>query len=120
MSGYDRTALDGWASKVTAWRQGKQPAAVAAPRRPTLRKGRDVYVYFDNDVKVRAPYDAMNLAARFGDGRMTAFPKTAQRATEARRGVEEPRSSWEIWNFTAPPPVTLAHTLPSTRYRPIR
>jgi uncharacterized protein YecE (DUF72 family) len=25
-------------------------------------------VYFDNDVKVRAPYDAMNLAARLGHG----------------------------------------------------
>ena len=26
--------------------------------------GRDVFVYFDNDVKVRAPFDAMNLAHR--------------------------------------------------------
>ncbi len=26
--------------------------------------GRDVYVYFDNDTKVRAPYDAMALRER--------------------------------------------------------
>ena len=28
--------------------------------------GRDVYVYFDNDAKVHAPYDAMRLAERVG------------------------------------------------------
>jgi uncharacterized protein YecE (DUF72 family) len=27
-----------------------------------------VHVYFDNDVKVRAPYDAMSLARRLGVG----------------------------------------------------
>jgi uncharacterized protein YecE (DUF72 family) len=26
----------------------------------------DVYAYFDNDVKVRAPYDAMGLRDRLG------------------------------------------------------
>jgi uncharacterized protein YecE (DUF72 family) len=26
----------------------------------------DVFVYYDNDVKVRAPYDAMSLASRLG------------------------------------------------------
>ena len=34
-----------------------------APDRP-----RDVHVYFDNDVKVRAPFDAMALAAKVGAG----------------------------------------------------
>jgi uncharacterized protein YecE (DUF72 family) len=29
-----------------------------------LDRGLDVYAYFDNDVKVRAPYDAMGLRAR--------------------------------------------------------
>jgi hypothetical protein len=28
--------------------------------------GRDVFVYFDNDAKVRAPFDALGLAARLG------------------------------------------------------
>ena len=35
---------------------------------PPAPGGRDVYVYFDNDVKVRAPFDAMALAARVGAG----------------------------------------------------
>ena len=30
------------------------------------RDGRDVYVYFDNDVKVRAPFDALNLMRKLG------------------------------------------------------
>ena len=39
-----------------------------ACRRATCRArgGRDVYCYFDNDVKVHAPYDAARLAQRLG------------------------------------------------------
>lgn len=47
-SGYTPDALDTWAAKVRAWRDD----------------GRDVFVYFDNDAKVRAPYDALALAER--------------------------------------------------------
>lgn len=28
------------------------------------KSGRDLYIYFDTDVKVRAPYDAMSLEIR--------------------------------------------------------
>ncbi|MCW4385701.1 DUF72 domain-containing protein [Salinibacterium sp. SYSU T00001] len=49
-SGYDDAALDRWAERVRGW----------------LAEGRDCYVYFDNDAKVRAPYDAMALAERLG------------------------------------------------------
>jgi uncharacterized protein YecE (DUF72 family) len=49
-SGYDDAALDRWAGLVAGWRDA----------------GRDVVVYFDNDVKVRAPVDAQALAARLG------------------------------------------------------
>ncbi|WP_410479363.1 DUF72 domain-containing protein [Pseudonocardia sp. H11422] len=70
VSGYTPDALDTWAEKVRAWRDGTSPAgehtlAPAAPERP---EGRDVYVYFDNDVKVHAPYDAIGLAERLGAG----------------------------------------------------
>jgi uncharacterized protein YecE (DUF72 family) len=44
-SGYSERALDRWARRIRSW----------------ARQGRDVYVYFDNDVKVRAPFDALNL-----------------------------------------------------------
>ncbi|HEV7735244.1 MAG TPA: DUF72 domain-containing protein [Candidatus Binatia bacterium] len=80
-SGYGRSALDAWATRVAAWRAD----------------GRDVFVYFDNDVKVHAPYDAMNLAARVTHGVHVPFPVAARRRVEAARGVEVPRSTWARW-----------------------
>jgi uncharacterized protein YecE (DUF72 family) len=47
-SGYTDDALDRWAARVSGWRH----------------LGLDCYVYFDNDAKVRAPYDAMSLLSR--------------------------------------------------------
>ena len=44
-SGYSDRALASWARRIREWD----------------RDGRDVYVYFDNDVKVKAPFDALNL-----------------------------------------------------------
>ncbi|MFE6254944.1 DUF72 domain-containing protein [Agromyces sp. NPDC057865] len=47
-SGYDDASLDRWAT----W------------TRAHLDSGRDAFLYFDNDIKVRAPFDAMALIAR--------------------------------------------------------
>ena len=47
VSGYTDAELDMWAAKISRWR----------------RRG-DVYVYFDNDAKVHAPFDAIRLAER--------------------------------------------------------
>ena len=44
-SGYTKEALAAWARRIRAWD----------------RAGKDVYVYFDNDMKVKAPFDAMSL-----------------------------------------------------------
>ncbi|HEX7236773.1 MAG TPA: DUF72 domain-containing protein [Gammaproteobacteria bacterium] len=64
-SGYTDKALEQWAARIRAWRDGrKPPAATKLVARSQRLKRRDVYVYFDNDVKVHAPYDAMNLAAK--------------------------------------------------------
>lgn len=49
-SGYSDEALDVWAARVQDWRG----------------RGCDVVVYFDNDVKVAAPFDAARLMARLG------------------------------------------------------
>ena len=49
-SGYSDAALDEWAARIRAW----------------SARGQDVYVYCDNDAKVRAPYDAMGLLDRLG------------------------------------------------------
>ncbi len=48
VSGYTDRALDRWATKIRGW----------------LADGFDVYVYFDNDAKVHAPFDALALMRR--------------------------------------------------------
>jgi uncharacterized protein YecE (DUF72 family) len=49
-SGYSDRELDEWATKIKSW----------------IERGCHVYVYCDNDAKVRAPYDAMGLMDRLG------------------------------------------------------
>ena len=49
-SGYSDEALDEWAARIRGWSEA----------------GQDVYIYCDNDAKVRAPYDAMGLMQRLG------------------------------------------------------
>lgn len=65
-SGYDAPALDQWARRISAWAQGREPdeANRVLPAVAQRRGGRDVYVYFDNDAKVRAPVDAEALTRR--------------------------------------------------------
>jgi uncharacterized protein YecE (DUF72 family) len=45
VSGYGDPALKSWAQRIRRW-----------------RRGRDIFVYFDNDAKVHAPFDAQQLA----------------------------------------------------------
>jgi uncharacterized protein YecE (DUF72 family) len=77
VSGYTDAALAVWAGRARAWAAGTTPAgAVLVGPRPAGRAaGRDVYVYFDNDAKVRAPFDATALGARLGLGPQLAFPR---------------------------------------------
>jgi uncharacterized protein YecE (DUF72 family) len=65
-SGYDDAALDLWADRVAAWtRGGDAPdGRFACEERSNRIPARDVYVYFDNDMKVRAPFDAKRLCER--------------------------------------------------------
>jgi uncharacterized protein YecE (DUF72 family) len=65
-SGYGAEALDLWANRVVAWAQGGEVenGRKASARKAPKRKRRDVFVYFDNDAKVRAPFDAEQLSAR--------------------------------------------------------
>jgi uncharacterized protein YecE (DUF72 family) len=67
-SGYTDQALDHWAKRLKLWKSGKQPkdAVHWSERKPTASSARDLFVYFDNDVKVKAPFDAMALAHRIG------------------------------------------------------
>jgi uncharacterized protein YecE (DUF72 family) len=65
-SGYGEEALDDWALRLRTWHAGGEPAGArrAASFAAAKRRSRDVYVFFDNDAKVHAPFDAMDLAFR--------------------------------------------------------
>ena len=65
-SGYDDQSLDQWATRVVAWARGQEPADAerVIKNDEPKRAARDVFVYFDNDAKVRAPFDAQGLTAR--------------------------------------------------------
>lgn len=63
-SGYDDAALDAWATRVASWATGGEPADAERIGGHAPRKKRDVFVYFDNDAKVRAPVDAQGLKQR--------------------------------------------------------
>ncbi|GAC1427260.1 MAG: DUF72 domain-containing protein [Acidobacteriaceae bacterium] len=76
-SGYEDVSLDLWGERVNAWATGHTPkdrkgnarcaSGMCAEVRP-----RDVYVYFDNDAKVRAPFDALGLRRRVDELRGAA------------------------------------------------
>lgn len=67
-SGYSDDALQRWADRMRSWSEGGQvsDARLASPTPAPPRAGRDVYCYFDNDVKVHAPYDAAMLMRKLG------------------------------------------------------
>jgi uncharacterized protein YecE (DUF72 family) len=67
-SGYTDKALDNWAARIDAWSKGGQPddAKLVSEQAPPSRKSRDVYCYFDNDIKVKAPFDSRKLLRRLG------------------------------------------------------
>ncbi len=62
-SGYTGAALDDWARRIQGWAQGKEATdgdKASATDAPAV-DSRDVFVYFDNDLKVKSPEDAMTL-----------------------------------------------------------
>ncbi|MEY2520423.1 MAG: hypothetical protein QOF24_2182 [Verrucomicrobiota bacterium] len=65
VSGYSDKEIEWWAKRIEYWRKGKQPrdAKLVADRKAKAGH-RDVYVYFDNDAKVHAPFNAKSLVAK--------------------------------------------------------
>jgi uncharacterized protein YecE (DUF72 family) len=66
-SGYAPKALDAWAAAAQAWAQGGEPEAL--PRLEPAKatgKSRDVFVFFINGAKEKAPHAAMGLLQRLG------------------------------------------------------
>jgi uncharacterized protein YecE (DUF72 family) len=89
VSGYTDEALDRWAAKVRAWMGGRSlpgPHRIAGPAPKAAQ--RDVFVYFDNDVKTRAPFDAISLASRLGQ------PVPPPRTEPWVEPDEKPRRGW--------------------------
>ncbi|RYZ67827.1 MAG: DUF72 domain-containing protein [Proteobacteria bacterium] len=74
-SGYSRAALTRWAKRVRAWSDA----------------GQDVFVYFDNDAKVRAPFDARTLRALLDGRTVPRLPKGIADAGEPAR------ETWPAW-----------------------
>jgi uncharacterized protein YecE (DUF72 family) len=63
VSGYTDEALDTWAARIRAWTSGGIAEGTRVGK-PGRRKKRDVFVYFDNDAKVKAPFDAQTLIGK--------------------------------------------------------
>ncbi len=65
-SRYSDAALDRWAERIRCWQAGSEPPdrRRISARPPARHRGRDVYVFFDNDYEANAPHDALRLAAR--------------------------------------------------------
>jgi uncharacterized protein YecE (DUF72 family) len=74
VSGYSHAELLTWAKRIRKW---------------LCRQ--EVFVYFDNDVKVHAPFDARNLALILA-GKPAVSPPTSLNDV-----TEEPRTTWQAW-----------------------
>jgi uncharacterized protein YecE (DUF72 family) len=95
-SGYTDAALDHWASRLKLWKSGRQPkdAQRWSDAKPPAAKARDLFCYFDNDVKVKAPFDAMALARQMG---LTASqPEVAAPRLTNKALAERVRSHWPV------------------------
>lgn len=91
VSGYEPPQIEHWRARVAAWLAGSEPhdARRAAPRLPApiRRSGRDVYVFFDNDVKVRAPFDAIALRDALAGRPRAPLPAVLDEVREEARTV---------------------------------
>jgi uncharacterized protein YecE (DUF72 family) len=89
-SGYGDKVLSVWADRIRAWAKGGDANGPRASKTPApRRKSRDVYVYFDNDAKVRAPFDALALKQKL---ELASRPKPARHIDE-RGGPSKTDSS---------------------------
>lgn len=72
--GYPERALDTWAARIKKWRRGAsatRPQLIAPPAKAAPK---DVFIYFDNDAKVNAPFDAAALTLKLARQKGLVFP----------------------------------------------
>jgi uncharacterized protein YecE (DUF72 family) len=96
-SGYDDSVLDRWSKRALAWAAGSEPDdAVRVVSKGTAKEApRDVFIYFDNDAKVRAPFDAQGLIACIKSADQECLRR--RRAPQTSSGGPEVVSS-HLWN----------------------
>jgi uncharacterized protein YecE (DUF72 family) len=87
-SGYSSRVLDRWAERIRAWLEGGEVSGsrTASPRTAPRRAHRDVFVYFDNDAKVHAPFDAQRLTKKLARRGDAARPPPRRRQPAHRPG----------------------------------
>ncbi|MBO9666907.1 MAG: DUF72 domain-containing protein, partial [Bdellovibrio sp.] len=62
VSGYQPEMLKWWADRILSWSAGSEPSDALKLTDDKIKKiPRDIYIYFDNDLKVKAPHDAQVL-----------------------------------------------------------
>jgi uncharacterized protein YecE (DUF72 family) len=68
-SGYTVRQLNRWTKRIKLWHLGTEPAdaKIIAKKRAIRKSRRNVYVYFDNSIKIYAPRDAIRLASLLAD-----------------------------------------------------
>ena len=79
-SGYTLAALERWAARIRVW-----------------ARTRDVFVYFDNDIKVKAPRDAMRLAEMLDVAWRPAGDRFASTRPARKRGPLRPERRRNPW-----------------------
>jgi uncharacterized protein YecE (DUF72 family) len=64
--GYTSDAIDTWARRMITWSRGEEvtDGSRIHPEPGPQQPFRDVFVYFDDDNKVRAPFDAQSMSKR--------------------------------------------------------
>jgi uncharacterized protein YecE (DUF72 family) len=67
-SGYSDAEIDHWAAKLQNWQHGRQPvhARLISEAAPAQRASRDVFCYFDNTDKLKAPLNAARTLKKIG------------------------------------------------------
>jgi uncharacterized protein YecE (DUF72 family) len=104
-NGYTKPALERWAQRSVDWSRGLQPddAALVVDDVPARRE-REVYVYFDNDTKETAPFDAIAMMTRLSQMGVVELPEELERpakavvkekgkATRRAKATKEPKSA---------------------------
>lgn len=100
VSGYDEATLQFWADRILNWATGGEPKdALTLSEQAGTRGRKDVHVYFDNDAKVHAPFDALRLTqilnSRIGVKQKSKIKAKLQTPPEPTRAPSRSVSRWQ-------------------------